>query len=98
MTYESHPAIKERLRIQSVHLFCCCRSLVSGVQCDVENCLMQLYVGPCHMVSAEIAVVRAVSIENPANGEVRGFIRFLQADEILGYLPEEAGYRVELFC
>ena len=28
---------KERLRIQSAHLFCCSRSLVSGVQCDVEK-------------------------------------------------------------
>ena len=33
---------------------------ISGVQCDVESCLMQLYVGPCHMVSAEIAVAMAV--------------------------------------
>ena len=27
---------------------------------------MQLYVGPCHVVSAEIAVSMAVPIENPA--------------------------------
>ena len=59
---------------------------------------MQLYVGPCHVVSAEIAVAMAVPIENPADCEVRGVIRFLQADEILGYLAEEAGSRVELFC
>ena len=72
------------MRIQSAHLFCCSRSLVSGVQCDVENCLMQLYVGPCHVVSAEIAVAMAVPIENPADCEVRGVIRFLQIDEILG--------------
>ena len=51
--YERHPQSKERLRIQSAHLFCCDRSLVSGVQCDVENCLMQLYVEPCHVVGAE---------------------------------------------
>ena len=30
--YEGHPESKERLRIQSAHLFCCSRSLVSGVQ------------------------------------------------------------------
>ena len=38
------------------------------------------------MVSAEIAVAIGVPIENPADCEVRGVIRFLQADEILGYL------------
>ena len=54
--YEGHPENKERLLIQSAQVFCCSRSLVSGVQCGVENCLMQLYVGPCHVVSAEIAV------------------------------------------
>ena len=60
---------------------------------------MQLYVGPCQVVSAEIAVTMAVPIENPAYFEVRNVIRFLQADEILGYLAEEASYRVELvFC
>ena len=46
------------------------------------------------MVSAEIAVAMAVPIENPANCEVRGVIRFLQTDEILGYLAEEASSRV----
>ena len=52
---------------------------------------MQLYVGPSHVVSSEIAVAMAVPIENPDNCEVRGvgLIRFLQADEILGYLAEE---------
>ena len=59
---------------------------------------MQLYVGPCHVISAEIAVAMAVLIENPADCEVRGVIRFLPADEILGYLAEEASSRVELFC
>ena len=59
---------------------------------------MQLYVEPCHVVSAEIAVAMAVPIENPTNCEVRGVICFLQADEILGYLAEEANSRVELFC
>ena len=29
---------------------------------------------------------------------MRGVIRFLEADEILGYLAEEASSRVELFC
>ena len=38
----------------------------------------------------------AVPIENPANCKVRGVIRFLQADEILGYLAEEASSLVEL--
>ena len=59
---------------------------------------MQLYIGPCHVVSAEIAVVMAVPIENPADYEVRGVIRFLQVDEILGYLAEEANFHMDLFC
>ena len=82
----------------SPRMFCCSRSLFSGVRCDVENCLRQLYVGPCHVVSAEIAVAVAVPIENPADCEVRGVIHFLQADEILGYLAEEENSHVELFC
>ena len=50
------------------------------------------------MVSVEIAVARIVPIENPAYCEVRSVIRFLQADEILRYVLEEASSRVELFC
>ena len=68
--------------------------LVTGVECDTENCLMQLYVGLCHVVSAEIAVAMAVPIENPADYEVRGVIRFLQAVGIRSYLAEEASSRV----
>ena len=68
--YEGHPESKERLLIHSAHIFCCSRSLVSGVQCDVENCPMQFYVGPCYVVSAEIAVVMTVPIENPVRCEV----------------------------
>ena len=41
--------------------------------------LMQLYVGPCHVASADIAVAMDVPIENPADCEVQGVIRFLQA-------------------
>ena len=59
---------------------------------------MQLYVGPCQVLSADIAVAMAVAIENPVDCEVRVFIRFRQADELLGYLVEEASSRVELFC
>ena len=59
---------------------------------------MQLYVGPCQVVSAEIAVAMALQVENPANCEMQGAIRFLQANEILSYLAEEARSRVELFC
>ena len=59
-----------------------------------KSCLVR----SCHVVSAEVAVVLAMPIENPAHCEVRGFIRFLQADEMLGYLAEEASSRVELFC
>ena len=95
---EGHPKSKDGLHIPSARLFCCSRSLVSGVQCDVENCLMQLYVGHCHLVSEEIAVDVAVPIDNPADCDVRGVIRFLQADENLGYLAEEASSRVEIFC
>ena len=40
----------------------------------------------------------AVPIENPADCEVRGVLRFVQAGEILGYLAEEASSRMELFC
>ena len=84
--------------MQSAHLFRCSQTLVLGVQCDVENCLAQLYVRPGHMVSAEIAVGMPVPIENPADCEVRGVIRFLWTDEILGYLAEEPSSRVKLFC
>ena len=87
--FEGHPESKERLRIQSAHLFCCSRSFISSVQCDLKSCLMQLYVGACHVVSAKTFVTMAVPIENTADCEVRGVIRFLQADEILGYLAEE---------
>ena len=95
--YEGHPERKERLRIQSAHLLSCSWLLVSGVQCDAVNCLMQLYVWLCHVVSAEIAVAMAVTIKNP-DCEVRGVFFSLQDDEILGYLTEEASSRVELFC
>ena len=92
--YEGHPESKEHLCKQSTHPLCCSQSLVSGIQCDVENCLIQLYARLCHIVSAEIAVAMAVPIENPADCEVRGFIRFLQVDEILDYLAEEISSRV----
>ena len=42
------------------------------------GCLMQLYVGTFHVVSAEIAVTMGVPIENPVDCEVWGVIRFLQ--------------------
>ena len=61
----------------------------------LKSCLMRLYVGACHMISAEIAVAMAVPIENLADCEARGVIRFLQANEILNYLAEEASSRVE---
>ena len=59
---------------------------------------MQLYVRPCHIISAEIAVAMAVPTENPTDCEAQGVIRFLQADEILGYLTEEASSCMELLC
>ena len=59
---------------------------------------MQLYVGLCHVISAVIVGAMAVLIENPAYCEVRGVIRFRQADEILGHLAEEASSCLELFC
>ena len=91
MRFEAHPESKDSLCIQSAHLFCCSRSLVSGVQCDDEICPLHLYVGPCHMVNAGIAL----AIENPADCEVRGVISFLQADEILSYLAEQTSTRME---
>ena len=63
----------------------------------LKSFLMQLYVGPRHVVNVEIAGPIAAPIENPADYNVRGFISFLQADEILGYLAEEASSRME-FC
>ena len=54
--YEGHLESKVRLHIQSARLFCCGWSLVSVVQCDVESCLMQLFVRPCQVISAEMAV------------------------------------------
>ena len=97
--YEGQPESKDRLPIQFANLFCSSRSLVSGVYCgDVENYLMQLYVGTCHVVNAEITVAMTVPIEKPADCEVRGVLRFLQTREILDYLAEEASSRVELFC
>ena len=73
---------------------------IIGFWCSVWcwKCLVQLYVRPCLVISVEIVVAMAVPIENPADCEVRDFIRFLQANEILGYLDEEASSRVELFC
>ena len=44
---------------------------------------MLLYVEPCHVESAEIAVAVAVPIENPADCEVRGVIRLLQTQALL---------------
>ena len=64
----------------------------------MKSFLMLLYVGSCDVVSAEIAVFMAVPIENPADCEVQCDIRFVQADEILGYLAEKESSRVELFC
>ena len=66
--YEGYPGSKERLCIQSAHLFCCRRSLVSGVfSVMLKSCLVQLYVGPCRVENAEIAVAMAVPIESPAD-------------------------------
>ena len=84
--YEGHPKCRERLRIQFAHLFCCSRSLFLLFGVMLKNFLMQLYVGPSHMVSVEIAVAIGVTIENSAVCEVRGVIHVLQADVILGYL------------
>ena len=59
-SYEGRPESKERLRIQSAHLFYCNRSLVCCIQSDVENCLMQSYVETCHVVIAGLAVAIVV--------------------------------------
>ena len=75
--------------------FVCSRSFVSGVQC--EELPHAVYVKPCHVVSAGIAVAMAVPTENADYCEVRSVISFLQADEILGYVAKEASSRVELF-
>ena len=36
----------------------------------LKSCIMQSYVGPCNVVSAEIPVEMAVPIENPADCDV----------------------------
>ena len=68
--------------------------LVFGV--ILKSCHMQLYIGPCNLVSAEIAWPQP--IENPANCEMRGVTSFLQVDEILYYLAEAVSSCMELFC
>ena len=93
--YESHPESKERLCIQSAHLFCCSRSLVSDVQWDVEKL-------PHAVVRRTLSRVKCRDScgHSCADWESRwlwGVIRFQQADEILGYLSEEASSRVEVF-
>ena len=98
VSYEDHPESKEGLRLQPRTCFVANRSLVSGIQGGVENFFMQLYVRSCHVINADIAVAMAVPITNPTDCELQDVIRFLQADEILGYLAEEARSRVELFC
>ena len=42
-------------------------------------------------------LVMAVPIKNPADCEVRGVIRFLQADEILGYIVAEEASLYSLY-
>ena len=64
----------------------------------LKSCLVQLYVEHCHVVSAEIAVDMTVPINNLADCQVRDVILFLKANEILGYIAEEASSRVKLFC
>ena len=90
--YESHPESKERLRIQSARLFCCSRSWVQVfsvmLKIDSFSCTSDLVTCKC----------RDSCGHGCADWEVWGVIRFLQADEILGYLAEEARSRVELFC
>ena len=83
MKYEERPESTERVCIQSTcfveadHLF-----LLFSVM--LKSFLMQLYVGPCHVVSAyrPIAVAMSVPIENLADCEVRGVIRFLQTETV----------------
>ena len=96
--YEGHPESKELLRIQSGHQFSCSRALFLVFSAMLKSCLMKLYVGSSHGVSAERALAMGVLIENLADCEVRGVTRFLQADGILVYLAEWASSRVELFC
>ena len=69
--------------------------LVFSVMLKISSCSCTL---DLVMWSTETAVAMAVPIENPADCDVRGVIRFLQADQILCYLSEEASSRVELFC
>ena len=95
--YEGHPESKERLRIQSAHLFCCSRSLVSGVRCDVEKLphavIRRIFQrGKCR----DSCGLGGADSESRRDCEMWGVIRFLQADDILGYLTEEASSRMTL--
>ena len=90
--YEGHPESKERLRIQSAHVLL--QPIVaSGVQRGVEKL-------PRAVIHRTLSrgKCRDSCGHGCADCEVRGVIRFLQADKILGYLIEEASSRVELFC
>ena len=73
--YEAHLEYSPRTCfVAADHLFLMCSVLKSS--------LMQLYVGPCHVVGAEIAVATVVPIENSADCEVGGVIRFLQEKNV----------------
>ena len=82
-TYEGHPESKERCAYSPRTCFVAADHWFLVFSVMLKSFLMQLYVGSCHVVSAEIAVVMAVPIENPADCELRGVIRFLQTDEII---------------
>ena len=98
MIKKSIQKVKNFLRIWSAHLFCCSRLFVSDVQCDVGKL-------PYAVVRRTLSrgKCRDSCGHGFADWESRQLwgarrIRFLQADEFLGYLPQEASSRVELFC
>ena len=94
--YEGHLESKKLLLIQSAHLFCC--KPIIGFWCTwkLPHAVVRrnLSRGKCRDSSGH----GRANWESPADCEVRGVILFLQADEILGSLAEEASSCVELFC
>ena len=100
VSYQGYSQSKEHLGIQSAHLFCCSRSLVSGFQCDVEKLphavmYRALSRGKCRdSCGHECADWKSRWLWG---ARCYYWLVFWRSVEILGYLAEEASSHVELF-
>ena len=83
MYYEGHQKVKNVCTYSPLTCFVAADHWFLVFSVMLKSCLMQLYIRPCHMVSAEIAVAMAVQFLNHAVYELIAVIRFLQDDEIL---------------